>query len=130
MIIYAALSGTNGGIWRSEDTGKTWQLLLAGNATAVVLDADSGTVLDPDTDTQIQGNLQVVYAGFAAPTGTRHGSGVYISPNQGTYWTEMNGGVGNPLIANTYNNLNVNPLRTPRPMARRADRPDCPRRVG
>ena len=26
VIIYAALSGPNGGIWRSEDTGKTWQL--------------------------------------------------------------------------------------------------------
>ena len=51
MIIYAALSGTNGGIWRSEDTGKTWQLMLAGQATDVVLDPDSGTVLDPDTDT-------------------------------------------------------------------------------
>ncbi len=25
VIIYAAMSGTNGGIWRSEDTGKTWQ---------------------------------------------------------------------------------------------------------
>ena len=27
VIIYAALSGTNGGIWRSEDTGNTWQLM-------------------------------------------------------------------------------------------------------
>ena len=62
VIIYAAMSGTNGGIWRSEDTGKTWQLMLAGQATAVVLDPDSGTVLNPDTDTCVQGNLQIVYA--------------------------------------------------------------------
>ena len=25
VIIYAALSGPTGGIWRSEDTGKTWR---------------------------------------------------------------------------------------------------------
>ena len=42
VIIYAALSGTNGGIYRSEDTGKTWQLMLAGQATDVVLDPTSG----------------------------------------------------------------------------------------
>ncbi len=102
-------------------------MLLSGNATAVVLDADSGTVLDPDTDTEVQGNLQIVYAGFATPTGTQTtAAGVYISPNQGTYWTEMNGGVGNPLIVNTYNNLNVNPVTNPTPNALGADRPDCP----
>ena len=51
VIIYAALSGTNGGIWRSENTGKTWQLMLAGQATDVVLDPNSGTVLNPTTGT-------------------------------------------------------------------------------
>ena len=40
--------------------------MLAGQATAVVLDPNSGTVLNPDTDTDVQGNLQVVYA--AHPT--------------------------------------------------------------
>ena len=94
MIIYAALSGTNGGIWRSEDTGKTWQLMLAGQATDVVLDPESGTVLDPDTDTTVQGNLQVVYAAI-------RGVGVYMSPNQGQVWSLMAGGVGNPLIVDT-----------------------------
>ena len=64
VIIYAALSGTNGGIWRSEDTGQTWTQVLAGNATAVVLDQDSGIVLDPTTGTDVQGNLQIVYAGI------------------------------------------------------------------
>ena len=47
VIIYAALSGPNGGIWRSEDTGQTWTQLLAGNATSVVLNPNSGTVLNP-----------------------------------------------------------------------------------
>ena len=28
VIIYAALSGTNGGIWRSENTGQTWTQVL------------------------------------------------------------------------------------------------------
>ena len=40
------VSGTNGGIWRSEDTGKTWTLMLAGNATDVILDADSAVPLN------------------------------------------------------------------------------------
>ena len=48
VIIYAALSGTNGGIWESQNTGQTWTQVLAGNATAVVLDQNSGLLdLDP-----------------------------------------------------------------------------------
>ncbi len=93
VIIYAALSGPNGGIWRSEDTGNTWQLMLAGQATSVVLDPNSGTVLSPDTDTMVQGNLQVVFAGI-------RGVGVEMSPNQGQVWNMMTGGVGNPHIVN------------------------------
>ena len=49
MIIYAALSGPTGGIWRSEDTGQHWTNMLPGQATSVVLDPDSGAVLNPDT---------------------------------------------------------------------------------
>ncbi|MGA2704845.1 MAG: VCBS repeat-containing protein, partial [Isosphaeraceae bacterium] len=110
VIIYAAMSGPNGGIWRSEDTGKTWSLMLAGNATDVVLDADSGTVLDPTTGTEVSGNLQIVYAAI-------EGQGVYISPNQGQVWNLMAGGVGNPLIVDRLNgkNTNVNPLTSPSP---------------
>src|SRR5262249_55452111 len=104
VIIYAALSGTNGGIWRSEDTGKTWQLMLAGQATDVVLDPDSGITLNPATQTQVQGNLQIVYAAI-------RGVGIYMSPNQGQVWNQMLGGVGNPLIFDsfTFANKNVNP---------------------
>ncbi len=101
MIIYAALSGTNGGIWRSENTGQTWTQVLAGNATSVVLDQDSGIVLDPVTDTDVQGNLQIVYAGI-------EGQGVYMSTNQGQSWTLMAPGVGNPLIVNLYDNKDTN----------------------
>ena len=102
VIIYAAMSGTNGGIYRSEDTGKTWQLMLAGQATDVVLDPNSGTVLDPTTGTNVQGNLQVVYAGI-------RGVGVEMSPNQGQGWSLMAGGIGNPLILDLRTSTNVNP---------------------
>ena len=111
MIIYAALSGTNGGIWESQNTGQTWTQVLAGNATAVVLDQDSGIVLDPITGTDVQGNLQIVYAGI-------EGQGVFMSTNQGQSWTLMTGGVGNPLIIDTTTGSdNVNPARPnpPRP---------------
>ena len=105
VIIYAAMSGTNGGIWRSEDTGKTWTLMMAGQATDVVLDPESGIVLNPDTNTFVQGNLQVVYAAI-------RGVGVFMSPNQGQVWNQMLGGIGNPLIFDTHiaPNPNVNPV--------------------
>jgi len=92
VIIYAALSGRNGGLWRSLDTGAHWQLMRAGNATDVVLDPSSATGGD--------GNLQIVYAGF-------QGDGVYISPNRGQTWGLMTGGVGNPLIVDTFDHTNV-----------------------
>ena len=91
VIIYAALSGPTGGIWRSENTGQTWQKMMSGQATSVVLDPESGTVLDPSTSTDVQGNLQVVYAAI-------RGVGVFMSPNQGQVWNQLLGGIGNPLI--------------------------------
>ena len=116
VIIYAALSGANGGIWRSEDTGQTWVQMLAGNATSVVLNPNSGTVLNPTTGTNVQGNLQVVYAGFASPTGTTGAAaGVYLSPNQGQVWSLMAGGIGNPLIIDNTTGADVNPVTNPSP---------------
>ena len=108
VIIYAAMSGTNGGIWRSEDTGKTWQLMLAGNATDVVLDQDSALPLNPDSNPGVNGNLQIVFAGM-------EGQGVFMSPNQGQVWNLMSGNVGNPLIVNVDNGANVNPQARPSP---------------
>ena len=110
VIIYAAMSGPNGGIWRSEDTGKTWKLMLSGQATDVVLDPESGIVLNPDTNTYVQGNLQVVYAAI-------RGVGVFMSPNQGQVWNQMLGGIGNPLIFDTHYapSPNVNPVNGPTP---------------
>ncbi len=86
VIVYAALSGSHGGLWRSLDSGEHWQLMRAGQATDVVLDPNSGTGVQ-------NGNLQLVYAAFA-------GDGVYLSPNQGQVWNKLLGGVGVPLIQN------------------------------
>lgn len=84
VIIYAAM---NSGLWRSTDTGNTWTLARAGFATDVLLDPGSGPI---DAVANPTGNLQVVYAAF-------RGDGVYISPNKGQVWSQMLGGVGNPL---------------------------------
>ena len=117
VIIYAAMSttngGANGGIWRSENTGQTWQLMLPGQATDVVLDPFSSAVINPSVGGS--GNLQVVYAAFAAPTAGGSAAGVYISPNQGQVWNLMAGNVGNPLIVNEFNLKNVNPNTEPSP---------------
>src|SRR5262249_4391271 len=83
VIIFAAVGGPNGGIWRSLDTGKHWQLMRAGQATDVVLSPNSGTAGS--------NNLQVVYGAFL-------GEGVFLSPNQGQTWNLMTGLVGNPLF--------------------------------
>ena len=126
VIIYAALSGPNGGIWESENTGQTWTQVLAGNATAVVLDQNSGSVLDPISggnpsngaqpgSPTYGGNYQIVYAGLADPSGTGQASGVYMSTNQGQSWTLMTGQTGNPLIVDLVTGKNVNPASQPNP---------------
>ena len=107
VIIYAAVTGVNGGIWRSEDTGKTWQQMLAGQATDVLLNPDSGIPLNPDLNPGATGNLQIVYAGMA-------GQGIFMSPNQGQIWNLMNP-VGNPLIIDVLTGRNVNPIAEANP---------------
>ena len=95
VIIYAALGGGQngpngqGGLYRSIDSGHTWQLMRAGYATDVVFDPNSGTVNSVNT----AGNLLTLYAAFL-------GEGVFLSPSQGQTWNPMNGGVGDPLVQN------------------------------
>jgi subtilisin-like proprotein convertase family protein len=96
VIVYAALSdvdangqpvagaGRAGGIWRSVDTGKTWQLMRKGQATDVLLDLNSGTGAPG-------GNVQLIYGAFA-------GEGVFFSPNRGQTFNIMAGTTGDPLI--------------------------------
>jgi subtilisin-like proprotein convertase family protein len=107
VIIYAALTGPTGGIWRSLDTGAHWTQMFSGQASSVVLDEDSGAVTNSATGTTSQGNLQIVYAGI-------EGVGVEMSPNQGQVWNLMTGGEGNPLIVNDFNGTNVNPAAPPK----------------
>jgi DNA-binding beta-propeller fold protein YncE/subtilisin-like proprotein convertase family protein len=95
VIIYAALldvtadghqgsTGPAGGIWRSVDTGKTWQRMRPGEASDVLLDQNSGTGVQG-------GNLQIIYGAFM-------GQGVYSSPDRGQTWNLMAGTTGDPLI--------------------------------
>jgi subtilisin-like proprotein convertase family protein len=94
VVIYGALIGANGGVWRSTDTGKHWQLMRAGQATDLVFDPNSGHV---NTISNPTGNLEVLFAGF-------QGDGVYVTPNRGATWSLMAGGVGNPFLQNPFLN--------------------------
>ena len=91
VIAYAAITSTNAnqqGIWRSLDTGLTWQRMLAGDATDVVLDLNSGPINAVSNPT---GNLRILYAAL-------RGQGVFISQNQGQTWSQLAGGVGKPFL--------------------------------
>ena len=94
VIIYAALKGVNGGLWKSIDTGQTWTELKAGNATDVVLDLASATVNTQNST----GNVNTIYAAFP-------GSGVFISPNGGFTLNMMAGGNTNPLFDDVVSNV-------------------------
>ena len=81
VIVYAALSGGNGGLWRSLNSGRDWQKMYTGaqgqgQCTDVEFDPTSGTV---NALSNPAGNIQIVYAAF-------RGDGVYFSPNQGVLW--------------------------------------------
>ena len=97
--------------------------MLAGNATDVILDADSAVPLDPNSNPGVTGNLQVVFAGM-------QGQGVFMSPNQGQVWNLMTGNVGNPLIIDTITGANVSPIVKGVPTSQRQQRTDCPIRAG
>jgi subtilisin-like proprotein convertase family protein len=94
VIVYAALSGGNGGIWRSLDTGKHWTRIRAGNATDVVLSAGSADA---------SGNLQILYAGF-------RGEGVFYTTSapSALSLSLRNGGTGVPIRRD----VDVNPDTT------------------
>jgi subtilisin-like proprotein convertase family protein len=84
VIVYVAMKGANGGVWRSTDTGNTWTLMRAGSATDVVLDQNS---------TDAAGNLDILFTAFA-------NDGVYYNtsaPNS-NFFNQMPGGGGTPLI--------------------------------
>ena len=94
VIVYMALSGGNGGIWVSQDSGQTWGILQAnGTRVANLPGQATDLVLDPASATGGSGNLQNVYAAL-------RGQGVYASTNEGQTFgsTPILGNVGDPLI--------------------------------
>ena len=84
--------------------------MLPGQATDVVLDPNSGTVLNPDTDTDVQGNLQVVYAGI-------RGAGRLHEPQPGPGLEPDGRRHRQPLDRQRFSEpaTNVNPVAGPTP---------------
>ena len=114
-VIYAAFSATgangNGGVYRSLDSGDTWDRVLEGQATDLEVDPGSGVV---DAFTNPTGNLLTIFAAL-------RGQGVFLSPTQGSVgsWRLLGGGVGKPNILD----LDVAPVR-PVPTAAPAGTPN------
>ncbi len=95
VILYAAVSANgdgDGGLYRSTDTGQTWQKMAAsnglGDASDVTLDLASATINAVSNPT---GNVNSIYVAFP-------GHGVYLSPNRGQVLNIMAGGGVDPLI--------------------------------
>ena len=103
LIIYAALSDNPetvdsattpnvaelaGGVYRSNDTGRTWTLVRAGQATDLALAAASAPSFFNPTNPNLSRNLQIMYASFRADT--RYLAGVPGEPNRGgVYFTDQ-----------------------------------------
>ena len=90
VIVYAALGGPTGGLYRSLDSGNTWSLMsgsIGGACTDIVLDLNSKS---PTT-----GNVGIIYAAFP-------NHGVFISTNQGQTFVQMTGQLGkDPLLVSS-----------------------------
>ena len=92
IIIYAAMGGPTGGLYRSLDGGNNWTLLSGNLQSNGANAAATDVILDPASKSPTTGNLDIVYAGFS-------GLGVYMSTNQGQGLTLMAGlENSNPLI--------------------------------
>jgi len=92
VIVYAAMAGVNGGLWRSLDTGQTWQKLSndavhGTTATDISLNLNSAIVNAVSNPT---GNVNVINVAF-------QGVGVFISPNRGQTLNQMVGNGFSPL---------------------------------
>ncbi|MBL8865622.1 MAG: proprotein convertase P-domain-containing protein, partial [Planctomycetia bacterium] len=93
VIVYMAVSGNNGGIYRSINTGRSWSLIRSGNASDVVLSLGS----IPRSGTSK--NAEILYGAF-------QGEGVYITTSApvAASMQQMTGGIGNPNIRTIDNN--------------------------
>lgn len=78
-LYYAA--GADGGVWRSNNTGQSWQALTDSMPTLAI----GSLALDP-------GNEQVIYAGTGEPNyanHSRYGLGIYKSTDGGDTWQQL-----------------------------------------
>src|SRR5262249_19274825 len=98
VAVYAAFSN---GLYRSIDSGNTWQLIKAGDCTDVVLAPQS---LD------VNGNEQILYAAFQGPS-----SGFFMTPTAlpTTSLNLMGGGQG---VNTRVQNGTSGPFDTPIPI--------------
>ena len=90
VIVYAA---TSSGLYQSLNSGDSWSLLKAGNATDILL--------DPNSKSPTTGNLDILYTAFTYETVPNYPQavGVYVSTNQGQTLAPVNGLLGkDPLI--------------------------------
>ena len=111
VIVYAALGGPDGGLWRSVDGGGHWQLLSASIQAGGQDAAATDVILDPASVSSSTGNLDILYAAF-------QGVGVYISGNRGQSLSLLAGTNGaTNLIQNSQflpsPPLRVNNINTP-----------------
>jgi hypothetical protein len=89
IIVYAALGGPTGGLYRSLDSGNTWTFMSGAIGAGV---AATDVILDPNSKSPTTGNLDVLYAAFPE-------RGVYISSNQAQTFSLMTGELGkDPLL--------------------------------
>jgi subtilisin-like proprotein convertase family protein len=95
-IVYAALNGAQGGVWRSVDSGQTWQNMSPTVNGAQLTTATDIAFANASGTGAPGGSLQILYAAF-------QGVGVFMSPNRGQYWSQMNGGAGDALIQTIMN---------------------------
>ncbi len=113
FVLFAAVSGANGGLYRSVDTGATWQLLKAGNATDVTL--APAALNSNGNETQ----LYAAFAGMGAVGGIGALGGVFttVGPaDTATALTVLAGnGTSTPrVVAGTDTEIpTVAPLSTP-----------------
>jgi subtilisin-like proprotein convertase family protein len=75
-IVYAALAGPAGGLWRSLDTGNTWQKMSNDGVHGT---RATDVTLDPFSRSASTGNLDRLYVAFEGGPNP----GVYFSPNRG-----------------------------------------------
>ena len=92
VVVYAAMSGPNGGLWRSLDAGTTWEKMSQDGTHGT---SATDVVLDLASKNAATGNVDILYVSFEdSPSG----GGIYISPNRGQTLNLISGQIGVPQL--------------------------------